>query len=97
MYSKTVDAIANAADFLNTFRQMPRRTQDTVRDYLAPPLKLALAVIDSCGGEGQTVLEIAATAALHRESVRSILKALEDKVVVAESGEGCKLWRLKGL
>lgn len=96
MYSKTVTAIADAADFLHTFRQMPRRTQDTVRDYLAPPLKLALAVIDSCGVEGQTVMEISTTAALHRESVRSILKALEGKVVVTEKGKGCKLWRLKG-
>lgn len=96
MYSKTVDAIANSADFLIRFLQMPRKTQDSVRDYLAPALKLALSVLDSCSVmEGHTVPEIAVTASLHRESVRSILKALENKVVVAEMEGTYKLWKLK--
>jgi hypothetical protein len=95
MYTGTLSAIADAADFFNTFRQMPRKTQDAVRQYLAPPLKTALAVIDSCGLEGQTVPEIAVSADLNRESVRSILKALEDKVVVSEMVGGYKVWRLK--
>lgn len=96
MYSATLDAIANATDFLISFRQLPRKTQDMIRDHLAPPLKLALAVIDSCSlTEGHTIPEIAVTAELHRESVRAILKALEDTIVISEMAGGYKLWKLK--
>jgi hypothetical protein len=59
MYSETVNAIANAADFLITFQHMPRKTQDSVRDYLAPPLPMALSVMASCSiTEGHTVPEV---------------------------------------
>lgn len=97
MYSNTLSAIANSTDFLAYFRQLPRAQQDKIAPHLNEPEQMALKVLNSCSEvEGQLVVAIAELAGIHRESTRSILKALEGKMVMAEKTVQGKIWRLVG-
>lgn len=95
MYSGTLSKIESATDFLTYFRKLPRQQQDLITPHLNEPQRLALKVLNCCSElEGQSVVAIAALAELHQESTRSILKALEGKIVAAEVTPGGKLWKL---
>ncbi|NMF86301.1 hypothetical protein [Nodosilinea sp. P-1105] len=95
MYSGTLSAIADAAEFLTYFRKLPRAQQDLIAPHLDKPQRMALKVLNCCSElEGQPVSAIASLADLHQESTRAILKALEGKIVAAEVTAGGKLWRI---
>ena len=95
MYSGTLSAIANAADFLTYFRKLPRTQQDMIAPHLDKPERMALKVLNCCSElEGQSVSVIANLAELHQESTRAILKALEGRMVAAEVTAMGKLWKL---
>lgn len=97
MYSGTLSAIANAADFLTYFRKLPRTQQDLIAPHLDEPQRMALKVLNCCSElEGQSVGAIANLAELHQESTRAILKALEGKMVMAEKTVQGKIWKLVG-
>ncbi|MEA5448570.1 hypothetical protein VB780_08345 [Leptolyngbya sp. CCNP1308] len=95
MYSSTLSAIANAADFLTYFRKLPRNQQDMIAPHLDAPQRMALRVLNCCSElEGQSVGAIANLAELHQESTRAILKSLEGRMVAAEVTAHGKLWKL---
>lgn len=96
MNRATLSKIENSADFLLQFRRLSRSVQDLVRPHLGAPVQTALRVLDCCSEvEAALVPDIAAIAALNRETTRQVLTALEHKLVVGEDTKIGKAWRLK--